>query len=302
MDATRHLFSRRAFVGHAAAAASMTALAALGAGCAGPTASPRKTGMLPVDGGELYCEEAGSGEAVLLLHGFTLDTRMWDDQFEVLARRYRVVRYDLRGFGRSTLPTKPYVHADDCRQVMEGLGIRRAHVVGLSAGGRIAIDVAVRHPQVVDRLVAVDTFVGGYVTTQAYRDAFGEMNAAGRAGNVAKAKKLWLEHPLFVPAGTRPDVVERLRQMVQTYSGYHWVQANPEVPLDPPALARLRELRVPLLVIVGEQDIPDVHAMSDLLVRDVRGARKRVIPGVGHMSNMEAPAAVNAALLEFLAA
>lgn len=85
----------------------------------------------------LFCEVAGMGQAVVLLHGFTLDLRMWDDQFLPLAQQFRVVRYDLRGFGRSALPTNaPYSHFEDLKALLDHLGIIQAHLVGLSKGGR----------------------------------------------------------------------------------------------------------------------------------------------------------------------
>lgn len=290
--------SRRRFIGQAASIAAVTGLAV---GCSSVPAA-RKTGMIAVEGAQLYYEEAGAGSAVVLLHGFTLDTRMCDDQFEVLAKRHRVVRYDLRGFGRSSLPTGSYVHADDCRRVLEALGIEQATIVGLSLGGRVSIDVAVRHPAIVSQVVVLDTFVSGYVPSKAFRDASAEMAAAARAGDMANAKALWLDHALFKPAEARPAVSARLRQMVRAYSGFHWTQPNPEVPVSPPALSRLSGLRMPFMAIVGERDIEDVHAMTTILATEVRGARKVVLPGVGHMTNMEAPEEVNAQLLKFLAA
>ena len=229
---------------------------------------------------------------------------MWDDQFDTLAQRFRVIRYDLRGFGKSSLPTLGvgYGHADDCKRLLDTLGVSRAHLVGLSAGGRVALDVALRHPTLVNRLVVIDTFVGGYVPTQAYRDSFGAMIAAARGGDLARAKALWLDHPLFKPAAAQPAVTARLREMVQAYSGFHWwAPTNPEVPLNPPALKRLGELKMPTLVMVGERDVEDVQVQTALLLNEITGAQKAVIPGVGHMSNMEAPALVNAALLRFLA-
>ncbi len=279
-----------------------TASALALAGCATkPSAS--RAGRAPAPGGgELYFEVAGTGPALVLLHGFTLDTRMWDDQFAPLSQHFRVVRYDLRGFGQSTLPSAPYVHADDCAALMDHLQMPRAHLVGLSAGGRVALDVAVRHPARVARLAVLDTFIGGYLPSQGYRDSFGAMIAAARAGNLAQAKQLWLDHPLFAQARTQPAVAARLRQMVGSYSGFHWSQTNPETALVPPTLSRLKDITAPTLVMVGQHDIPDVQAQADVLMRDVRGAQRSVIAGAGHMVNMEAPAAANSALMGFLRA
>ena len=93
--------------------------------------------LVEVNGTRLFCEVAGAGRTVVLIHGFTLDTRMWDDQFLPLARHFHVVRYDLRGFGRSAVPTgAPYSHIDDLRALLERLGVVEVSLVGLSKGGR----------------------------------------------------------------------------------------------------------------------------------------------------------------------
>src|SRR3712207_1103532 len=103
-----------------------------------------ESGFAAVNGTRLYYEVAGEGTPVALIHGFTLDTRMWDDQFLPLAAHYRVVRYDARGFGRSDLPTgEPYSPHDDLRALLEHLGLGPAAITGLSMGGGIAADFAI---------------------------------------------------------------------------------------------------------------------------------------------------------------
>ena len=96
------------------------------------------SGLVPVDGGKLYYEAAGTGEPLVFVHGFTLDARMWDDQWEGFSDRYRVVRYDVRGFGRSDLPSGLHGHHTDLRAVIDHLGLVRPHLVGLSMGGHRA--------------------------------------------------------------------------------------------------------------------------------------------------------------------
>ena len=106
-------------------------------------------GFADVNGTRLYYEMVGSGHPLVLVHGFTLDTRMWDDQFEMFAGRNQVVRYDLRGFGKSALPTtEPYSHPDDLRALMTHLGIEHAFIIGLSLGGAVAVDFAVTYPPI----------------------------------------------------------------------------------------------------------------------------------------------------------
>ncbi|MEK7328872.1 MAG: alpha/beta hydrolase, partial [Chloroflexota bacterium] len=98
------------------------------------------TGFAEVNGTRLYYEVAGSGQPLVLIHGFSLDTRMWGDQFETFARHYQVVRYDLRGFGQSAVPSnEPYTHADDLNNLLHYLKIDSVHLVGLSLGGGVAI-------------------------------------------------------------------------------------------------------------------------------------------------------------------
>ena len=257
--------------------------------------------QVDVDGGSLYCEVAGSGPAVVLIHGFTLDTRMWDDQFLPLSQHYQVVRYDLRGFGRSTLPGEtPYAHVEDLRLLLDRLRIERAYLVGLSKGGAVALDFALAYPQRTPALVLVDAVLRGHAWSAegAARDSLVWQEA--RRGGVAAARRSWLDHPLFAPAQRNHQVAARLAQIVDDYSGWHFVHADPEQAPRPPAAQRLHELTMPLLVMVGEHDIPDFLAATDAICRGAPHAQKLVIPHAGHMANMEAPALVTQAILTFL--
>jgi pimeloyl-ACP methyl ester carboxylesterase len=257
--------------------------------------------VVEVNGTRLYCEIAGSGEVVVLVHGFTLDTRMWDDQFLPLARHFRVVRYDLRGFGRSALPTnESYSHVDDLNALLDRLAVRQAYLVGLSKGGGIVLDFALTHPHRTQALVLIDTILGGFPwsATGSARDRLVWQQA--REAGLAAARAAWLAHPLFEPAQRQPLVAACLARMVDEYSGWHFVHTNPERRLDPPAAERLSELGMPVLALVGEYDTPDFRQVTELIGQQVKQARKLVVPGVGHMANMEAPEQVTQAVLAFL--
>ena len=287
--------NRRRFL----AAGSTLALAP----CAGPGLAPRpSSGMAEVNGTRLYYEVAGSGDPVVLVHAFTLDTRMWNDQFELLARDFRVIRYDARGFGKSAAPKpgEPYSNAEDLAALLNHLDARKAHVVGLSMGGRFALDYAVTYPDGLRSLVVIDGVIGGWQWSREWLAAYAPVVEAGRRRDVAQAKSLWLGLPLFAPARAQPAVGARLKQMVDDYSGWHFVNQNPERAISPPAVGRLGAVRAPTLVLVGERDLPDFHRMSERLERDIPGARRATIAGAGHMANMEAPDAVNKALGGFL--
>lgn len=283
----------------------LVALAALAlSGCAhSPQGHTPQAGMAPVNGTQLYFESLGTGDPVIFIHGLTLDTRMWDDQFGEFAKRHRAIRYDARGFGRSGPVTGPYSIHDDLRGLMDHLGVRRAHLVGLSMGGRYVIEFALLHPERVTSMVVVDAVLPG-VPTPAFGREMGAVLEAGRNGDVAQAKRLWLGASLFAPANEQPATASRLRRMVEDYSGWHFVNGpgRHEQALAPPAAQRLGQIRVPTLVVAGSREIPELISLSERIARDVPGASLAMIPGAGHLSNMEAPAVFNRTVLDWIAA
>lgn len=253
------------------------------------------------NGTQLCYELGGDGPVVTLLHGFSLDSRMWDQQFAPFAREYRVLRYDLRGFGRSGgVGEESYSPADDLAALLDHLGIATTAVIGLSMGGGFAIDFALAYPQRTTALVAADSALAGYDWTAGRPSAWHSKLAATHG--VDAAKRAWLECPLFQPAAEKPDVAAALRRCVDAYSGWHWLNENPLIAPQAPAIGRLAEISCPSLILVGERDTADFHAIAERLAEDIPEATLTRIPGAGHMSNMEAPKAFNAAVLNFLRA
>jgi 3-oxoadipate enol-lactonase len=261
---------------------------------------PHAEGFIEVDHGRLHYEIGGEGDAIVLLHGFALDARMWDAEAAHFATSHCVVRYDLRGYGKSTLPAAPFAHHADLHAVLAALGIARAHVVGLSMGGGVALDFALVHPELVRSLVLVDTIVGGFKFSE-NAPQMGAAWAAAKTGGVPAARAAWLDNPLFAPARRSPAVAGRLRTMVDEYSGWHFVNDSPEVKLQPPAWERLGDVAARTLVVVGELDLADFRAVAARVAREVPRAQTEVMPGVGHMANMEAPARFQEVLSAFLA-
>jgi pimeloyl-ACP methyl ester carboxylesterase len=238
---------------------------------------------------------------VVFVHGFSLDRRMWDDQIEDFARRYRVIRYDVRGYGRSAVPgSEGYYHADDLVGLVDYLGIEKAHIVGLSLGAAIAAEFVLAYTERASSLVAVDPVIWGYRWSPEYGASLGALWQAGRESGVQAATALWLRHPMFAPALERPEVAERLLRIINDYSGWHWTHDDPGLLPERRAFDRLEEISVPTLTMVGERDMPDFHVITDALKERIPRARKIVLPRAGHMSNMEAPGEFNAAVLSFL--
>jgi 3-oxoadipate enol-lactonase len=255
--------------------------------------------FVEVDGGSLYYEITGEGLPLILIHGFTLDHRMWDDQLSALAQRHRVVRYDLRGFGRSSLPGAAYSHAHDLWALLAALGITRAALLGHSMGGGVAIDFALAYPDAILGLILEDSTLNGFAWSSETDAWFDAVDVAVRGGGVDAARASWLAHPFFLPAGEQAAVARRLYGIIGDYSGWHWTHADQQVsPVSSPPM--LATITAPTLVIVGERDIPDFRAISDHLARRIPHAQEVVLPGVGHMANMESPGLFNQAVQRFL--
>ena len=260
-------------------------------------------GFAEVNGARLYYEAVGAGHPLVLLHAGIADGRMWDDQVAAFAERYRVVRYDARGFGRSGAASGSFSPRADLAALFAALGIERARLVGLSMGGALAIDVALEYPELVSALVLAAARPGGLAPSKALRDGWAAVDNAFAAGDVAGAVELelrmWVDGPGRTPAQVDPSVRERVREMDAALLALP-DEGEPE-PLDPPAVERLDEIAVPTLVIVGDADQPDVLAGTDVLVEGIPGARKAVIPNTAHVPNMERPAEFNRLVLDFLA-
>jgi pimeloyl-ACP methyl ester carboxylesterase len=264
---------------------------------------PASRAFAAVNGTRLAYEAAGAGPPVVLLHGLTVDMRMWDDQFAPFAAQHRVIRYDLRGFGQSDPPREgeSYTHAADLRALLELLDIERAALVGLSMGGMFATEFALTYPQATSALVLADAALGGYRFGPRFGGALSALYRVARADGPTAAGELWLRDELFAFSQTLPSVAARLRTMVEQYSFWNMLHRDPHAAFEPPAVERLGEISAPTLVLVGEHDIPDFRAIADTYAAGIPGARQASIPASGHMTNMDNPDTFNALVLAFLA-
>jgi 3-oxoadipate enol-lactonase len=259
------------------------------------------SGYVAVHGGRLYYEVVGAGPPLALVHGFTLDRRMWQDQLPALAAGRRVITVDLRGFGLSDPPAGPYSSVEDLKALLDYLDAGPAAIMGLSMGGGIATSFALAYPAATTALILADSNLWGYPFSPEFAQSFGAVTTLARTQGVAAARERWLADALFAPALEQPAVAAALRALVGDYSGWHWLHADPERGMEPQPITALQTVRAPTLVINGARDMPDFRRISAILAESIPGARRVVLPGVGHMSNMEAPTAFNAAVLDFLA-
>ena len=187
--------------------------------------------VLQVPGGELYYEIEGDGVPVVLVHGHALDARMWDDQVPALTDIARVVRYDARGFGRSTRDADTsYSHAADLWLLLDHLGIEQAALVGMSMGGRTAVEATLAAPGRVLALVLLDALLEGVPWDPESKRGMQAIREPLQAGDLAGAKAAWFDHGFFAPAKRNPDVARRLAEMLDDYSGVNWTSPDPHAP------------------------------------------------------------------------
>jgi len=261
------------------------------------------TGYADVHGARLYYETMGTGHPLVLVHAGIADSRMWDDQFADFAEHYRVIRYDIRGFGKSVMPSGPSSTSRDLHGLLTALGITRAHVVGLSIGGGIATDFTLQHPEMVSALVLVASGLGGTQPSAEMQRAYAEVDATlegdGIDAAVEAENRIWVDGPKRTPTQVNPSVRKRVTEMNGALYRLPDVDA-PRERLDPPAVGRLNEIYVPTLVIIGDGDVPDVIETADVLEKGIAGARKVVFPSVAHMVNMERSEEFNRVVLDFL--
>lgn len=274
---------------------SLAALTLLFLSCVHTTA--RRDGYVPVEGGQLFYVVEGRGQPVILLHGGFMDHRMWDRQAAAFARQHQVIRYDMRGHGRSPASTAPYDPAEDVAAILAHLGIERAHVVGLSMGGSFAIDFAILHPQRVRSLVLAEPGLGGHRWSDDVTGTMRAVRTALRERGREAAIATFLETRVFASARDKVDAWRTIREQLQANFS---LDPKPMKPMEPPAIERLAEIGAPTLVIVSSLGGPDSRVIRDAILQSVPNARQELIADCGHMMNLEQPERFNALVLRFL--
>jgi 3-oxoadipate enol-lactonase len=260
-----------------------------------------------VNGIDLYYEETGSGPPLLLIAGLSGTSQGWEVLQPAMSERFRVIAFDNRGAGRSSAPTGPYTTrqmADDAAALLDHLGIERAHVIGHSMGGMIAQELALAHPERVDRLVLLGTAArlhplisGPWLNTWVQ---------AVEPGTDPRDVVLFLMPWFFTPAFmAHHDQVEAAlaEWLSDPYPApAHGVAAQAAASRAHDTLDRLPRIAAPTLVLVGAEDIVTPVTCSRELAAGIPGACLQVLERCGHIPDAEYPEAVSDALLAFLVA
>ncbi len=261
------------------------------------------SGYADIDGAQIYYEVTGEGQPLVFVHAGVADRRMWDDQFTFFADCYRVIRYDLRGFGRSGPAPGEFAYRADLAALLEHLGVEHAFLVGCSMGGFCAMDFALEHPQVVDGLVMVGSAPSGLDLDAPRPAKFAEAERAEERHDwerlIELSAQIWYDgegrEPSQVDAGKR----EYMKQMQREALPYRDRVQGRALPMAPAAAERLAELHVPVLIICGIYDTAYIRAASDYMEQHIAGAKKVMIESA-HLPSMDRAAEFNQILGEFL--
>jgi len=266
------------------------------------------SGTVPLQDGKLYYEVKGNGQPIILIHAGFLDRRMWDEQFELFSNSYKVVRYDVRGFGRSTKAETKFSDFEDLHALLQYLNLDKVYIIGVSNGGRIAIDFTTQYPNQVDALVLVGSGVSGRKTSDQLEDQVWREFDKQMAPQEELIKQGKLEEAAEMDvnawaAAQNPE--SRKKIMIIALENAHVQLDNPwkhQVSPDPPGYKRLPEITVPTLVMIGDRDVKGMQLIADDLHSKIPGSKKVVVQGADHIVNMSRPEEFNRIVLQFLSA
>ncbi len=261
------------------------------------------SGYAAVNGAQIFYEVAGEGQPLVFIHAGVADRRMWDDQFAFFCDHYRVIRFDLRGFGKTRPAPGEFAYREDLAALLACLGVEHAFLVGCSMGGFCAMDFALEHPRAVDGLIMVGSAPSGLDFDATRPAKFAEAEQAEEKHDwerlIELSAQIWYDgegrEPSQVDAGKR----EYMKQMQREAMPYRDLEQGKALPLQPAAAERLGELHVPVLIICGIYDTAYIRAASDYMEQHIDGAKKIMVESA-HLPSMDSPAQFNEMLRDFL--
>lgn len=277
---------------------SLTAVVAISSNTLGDD-SPAK--FIASGDDEIYYEISGQGFPLVLVSGGSgMDLRQWDLIEPVLAKSYRIIRYDPRGIGKSDNPTVKYSDTADLESLLDHLKLDRVGLIGLSAAGTIVLEFALQYPERISGLVAAAPFIPGFEFSDEMMSRLNEFNHAAAKGREPFLDKMFAD-PHFIPAPLDRSVRTPAREnMAYNFTKGAGFDASLPVSLTPPLLEQLSEISSPVLLLAGELDHPEVLRRNKYLLESIRFAEEKIIPRAGHNGPLENPDAFLDAMNSFL--
>jgi pimeloyl-ACP methyl ester carboxylesterase len=241
-----------------------------------------------VEGAELAYRVDGHGPDLVLVHAGIADMRMWDPLVALLSHRFRIVRYDMRGFGETTAAAGKFSPAEDLAAVVSALEIDRCTLAGASFGGHVALEFAAIHPDVVERLVVMDP-PWDWDWSEEMKSYFAAEDAAIEAGQIDEAVRLNVERWVgSADAGVKELVADMQERALRLQLA---VDTEP-VEIDPPVASRVGAIAMPVTVVMGERDVPDFVAIAHRLADELPAARLECVTRASHLPALERPEVV----------
>jgi len=265
-----------------------------------------ETGFIGIKNAKLYYELSGVGQPLVLIHAGVADNRQWNNEFAHFAQEYRVLRYDLRGYGKSLPVDGEFTHLGDLTALLDQLRINQPLIlVGCSMGGGLALDFALAHPSRVRALVMVGSGPSGLDLDVPPHPKEEDAEKAYQAGDLDLLAKLETQIWFDGMGRTAQQVNQPMRslalEMNRLALSHEAEQLGKRLPnTDTPAAQRLDDLKIPLLVIVGEHDIPYMQAAADYMLSNIPSVRKVILEDAAHLPNMDHPDQFQRAIRSFL--
>jgi len=255
------------------------------------------SGYINVGEDKIFYETAGKGTVLIFLHDGLVHREIWDDQFSFFSQNHRVIRYDRRGYGNSSAVSGAYSNVEDLNSLFTHLKIEKACLIAMSSGGALAVDFALQFPEKVSSLILVGAVVGGFPYTRHFYS---------RGGHLPSDLKTIEERILYYACDDPYEIFhenkaakEKVARLVKSFprKGHG---GSSGAPPGKPAYRRLNEVKIPTLILVGEFDIPDVHAHAGAINAGITNSNRDIIPKSGHLIPIEQPTLFNNKVKEFL--
>jgi pimeloyl-ACP methyl ester carboxylesterase len=265
-----------------------------------------KSGFASIDNAKIYYETAGKGIPLVMIHAGVADSRQWNNEFTAFAQSYQVIRYDMRGYGKSEPVEGEFSHMSDLASLLDALEIHDSVVLmGCSMGGGLAMDFALTYPARARALIMVDSGPSGLELDVATPSKFAEAEKAFEEGNldlVAEIEtQIWFDGMDRTPHQVNPAMRSLLYDMDRLALSHEVRQLGKRLPnSQTPAFDRLGDLDIPVLVIVGAHDTAYILAAADYMIDKIRSAKKATIEDAAHLPNMDQPHEFQEIVKDFL--
>lgn len=258
------------------------------------------SGFINVENGQLYFEIVGDGDVILFVHDGVLNLESWAFQVSHFSKDYKVIRYDRRGYGRSSKAESQYSDILDLENVVEQLGIEKAILIGCSAGGKLCIDYTLKHPDKVRMMILVGPVLSGFYYTNHIFNRGGKLTPEILNDN-DKFLKFWYTEDPYSIYEKNTEARQFAYDLLMKYPHNISLDKINSVPPERPALGALSEISAPTLLVAGEYDIPDVHAHIGAIDAGLKNSRRVLINNAGHLSHIEHPDIFNKLVDDFIA-